>query len=126
MREICYQRMLIEQKSDIHLLSAKLMQNAKFSYIPFEMELWMLHKHLKINEKSIINYIEEEDDDQILEKNYSQNIENLNKNNLKILQVSKICDRLKSIYRMFSRTNQMIKAGILNKRSDRTTITWEK
>ena len=86
----------------------------------------MLHKHLKINKKSIINYIEEEDDDQILEKNYSQNIENLNKNNLKILQVSKICDRLKSIYRMFSRTNQMIKAGILNKRSNKTIITCEK
>ena len=69
----------------------------------------MLPKHLKINKKSIINYIEEEeDDDQILEKICSKK----NKNNLKILQVSKICDRLnKSINLKFSRTNQMIKAG---------------
>ena len=52
----------------------------------------MLHKNLKINEKSIINHLEEKDDDQIFEKIYSQNIENFNKNNLKILQVSKICN----------------------------------
>ena len=95
MREFCYQRMLIEQRSDIHLTSAKLMQYAKFSYISFEMEIQMLHKHLKINKKSIINYIEEEeDDDQSLEKICSKNVKNQNKNNLKILQVSKICDRL--------------------------------
>ena len=58
---------------------------------------------------------------------YSQNKKNLNKNNLKIFQFSKICDRLnKSINWKFSRTNQMIKPGILKKRCDRTTIKCEK
>ena len=117
--------MLIEQRTDIHLSVAKLLQNVKFSYLPHEMEMWMLHKHLKVTEKSIINYIEE-DDDKIFEvKNFNV----LNKNNTKIILVRNICDKLKSIHLRLEEqilsTNPMIKVGLVSKRSDKN-ITWDK
>ena len=123
MREICYQRMLIEQRADIHLSVAKLLQNVKFSYIPHEMEMKMIHKHLKITEKSIINYME--DDYTILELDDSQT---LNNNNMKIVLARDICDKLKSIHLRLDEeilnTIPKIKAGIVTMRSKKK-ISWD-
>jgi len=125
MREICYQRMLIEQKMDIHLLAAKLMQNVKFSYIPYQIEMYNLKKHLRFTQKSMINYIEEECDEATSIINHQP----LNKNNLKLVLVKNICEKLKLIHlRMddqIMRMNPVIKSGILNKKSSKN-ITWSK
>ena len=82
MREICYQRMLIEQRADIHLSFAKLLQNVKFSYIPHEMEMKMIHKHLKITEKSIITFLDLNEYRVIIESlsHYLNEIDNININ----------------------------------------------
>ena len=120
--------MLIEQKNDLHLSVARLLQNTKFSYIPRTKELYMLQKHLQITEKSIINHMEEDDDN--LQKNVVVNT--LNLNNLKIFQVKDICERLKAIdlrldsdFETMKKSNTHIKSGTLNKKSDKT-FTWEK
>ena len=124
MREICYQRMLIEQRTDIHLSVARLMQNAKFSYISHEKEMYMLKKHLRITEKSIINYME--DDDNLDE--VGQNFYSLSNNNMKLVIVNKICEKLKLIqFRLddhINRMNPLIKCGAITKKSSKN-ITWE-
>lgn len=127
LRELFYQRMLIEQKNEIHLSVARLLQNTKFSYIPHNKEIMMLQKHLKITEKSIINYMEEDDDNLQCKK---VAIEPLSLNNLKIFQVKDICGRLKAIdlrleedYELI-KNNPKIKSGTVNKKSDKN-ITWE-
>ena len=125
MREICYQRMLIEQRTDIHLSVAKLLQNVKFSYIPHEIEMSMMHKHLKITEKSIINYMEDDNYD-IPELEESKT---LNKNNMKIVLVRSINDKLKSIHlrldEQILNTNPKIIAGEATRRSS-NNISWKK
>ncbi len=126
LREVCYQRMLIEQKNDIHLSVARLLQNTKFSYIPHNKEIAMLQKHLKITEKSIINYMEEDDDN----NQKKVTVETMNLNNMKIFQVKDICGKLKAIdLRLedeidLTKQNPKIKSGTVNKKSDKN-ITWE-
>jgi hypothetical protein len=118
--------MLIEQKNDIHLSVARLLQNTKFSYIPHNKEIAMLQKHLKITEKSIINYMEEDDDN----NQKKVTVETLNLNNMKIFQVKEICGKLKAIdLRLedeidLTKQNPKIKSGTVNKKSDKN-ITWE-
>ena len=62
-REILYQRMLIEQRNDIHMNIARLMQYNKFSYMSSKKEVELLKMHLKKTEKSIINYMEDDDNE---------------------------------------------------------------
>lgn len=120
--------MLIEQKNDIHLSVARLLQNIKFSYLPPNKEIMMLQKHLKITEKTIINYMEEDDDNL---QNRKVIIGTLNHNNLKILQVKDICSRLKAIDLRLEEDDSLIKynpniiSGSIMKKSDKN-ITWER
>ena len=127
---VLYQRTLIEQRNDIHLNVAKLLQFNKFSYMSQKDEIRVLNKHLKITEKSIINHMEENDDDK--EKNVEKTSFNLN--NLKIFYVKELCEKIKAIdLRLGLDENEegykptnipFLKCGILNKKSD-SGPTWE-
>lgn len=131
LREILYQRMLIEQRNDIHLNIARKLQDAKFSYMPHYKETYQLQTHLRIAEKSIINYMEE-DDDSIADSKDNQKQKCLSLNGMKILLVKDICERLRVIdLRLDSneidiskRSMPIIKSGATFKKSDKN-ITWE-
>ncbi len=121
--------MLIEQRNEIHLKVARCLQHSKFSYMPQKEEIRLLNLHLKITEKSIINYLDEDEDDpnkrQIEKKSF-------NINNLKIFYVKELCEKLKSIdlrlnideEENFKTNIQLVKSGELCKKSDKG-FTWE-
>ncbi len=119
--------MLIEQKNDIHLNIARCLQHNKFSYMTQKEELRILDMHLKITEKSIINYMEEDDDDK--DKKVKQSF---NLNNLKIFYVKELCEKLKAIDLRLGVDDEennkinipTIKCGIIAKKSDKG-ITWD-
>ena len=123
--------MLIEQKNEIHLNIARCLQHTKFSFMPQQEELRILNTHLKITEKSIINYMDEDDDD-ILQKDKKLDKKSSNINNLKIFYVKELCEKLKSIdLRLnldeddyFKNAIQIIKSGDILKKSDKG-FTWE-
>ena len=127
---VLYQRMLIEQRNDIHLNVARCLQHNKFSYMSQKDEIRLLNMHLKITEKSIINYMEENDDDK--ENKDKVMKESFNLNNLKIYYVKELCERLKSNdlrYNIDDEGNKgsisYIKCGEIYKKSD-TGISWER
>jgi adenylate cyclase 10 len=131
LREILYQRMLIEKRNDIHLQVARKLQDTKFSYMPQSKETYLLQTHLKIAEKSIINYMEEDDDNQNQGSTLTKS-KNLSLNSMKILYVKDICEKLKQIDLRINtvdndyskRSMPMVKSGALKKKSDKN-ITWE-
>ena len=90
--------MLIEQRNDIHLNVARIMQYTKFSYLPANVEVDYLKYHLKKTEKSIINYMEEEENELIINNN---KIKFSTNNNQKIILVKEVIQKLKSIYLKF-------------------------
>jgi hypothetical protein len=120
-REILYQRMLIEQKNDIHEALARKLQYSKFSYMPHHMEVRFLRNHLKTAEKSIMHHMDENEDD-LTEQKISQN-------SLKICCVKNICERLKVFdLRLDSNIDlqkPLIWTGFIWKKSDKG-IRWEK
>lgn len=117
-REALYQRMLIEQKNEIHLNIARNMQKNKFSYMPHDQEYNNLQHHLRVSEKSLIDYIREE-----------QNKDNISLNNLKLCVVKKLQHKIKQIDTHFeasSRTSiPCVQTGYIFKKSDKN-ITWER
>ena len=127
-REILYQRMLIEQRNDIHMNIARHMQFNKFSYMTSKKELNQLKLHLRKTEKSIINYMEEEDDNEVFLRDETKFSSNTNQ---KIVLVKEICQKLKindlklEEEEHFNKRIQKIVEGILSKKSD-ANITWEK
>lgn len=119
--------MLIEQRNDIHMNIARLMQYNKFSYMPPSVEVDLLKYHLKKTEKSIINYMEEEDNEQM---SNNREIKFSTLNNQKIVLVKEICNKLKAIDLKLDEEDRDNKAGliyqgIVAKKSD-SNITWEK
>lgn len=110
---------------------ARCLQHTKFSFMPQKEELCILNNHLKISEKSIINYMDEDDDD-ILRKDKRLDKKSFNINNLKIFYVKELCEKLKSIdLRLnfdeddyFKNAIQIIKSGDILKKSDKG-FTWE-
>ena len=80
MREVLYQRMLVEQKTDIHAKIARKMEFSKFSYMSKNIEHDILKKHLETSEKTIMN-----DNEEIDEENLNTDIFNGNITNQKIL-----------------------------------------
>ena len=94
-REILYQRMLIEQRNDIHMNIARLMQYNKFSYMTSKKEVELLKAHLKKTEKSIINYMEDDDNEPSNSKRDEQKYSTTT--NQKIVIVKEICQKLKVI-----------------------------
>jgi adenylate cyclase 10 len=92
MREVLYQRMLVEQKTDIHAKIARKMEFSKFSYMSKNIEHDILKKHLETSEKTILNDKEEMD-----EENLNSDIFNGNITNQKILVTKDIIGKLKII-----------------------------
>lgn len=133
-REVLFQRMLIEQRSDIHLNIARKMQYNKFSYMPHKQEVALLRNHLKITEKTILKHMEDKDDEikDSVALDSTNSGSSLNINNIKIILVKDICERLKLIdLRMESeeielskRSLPIIKSGYIHKKSDKY-ISWE-
>ena len=106
---------------------ARLMQSAKFSYMPANAEVELLKYHLKKTEKSIINYME---DDEIEKFSSNKEIRFSLMNNQKIVLVKEVCQKLKAIDKKLEEENKcsntgLIFQGLLFKKSD-TNITWEK
>jgi class 3 adenylate cyclase len=101
LREILYQRMLIEQKNDIHMIMARYLQSSEFKYMPHSQEVKLLEHHMKTTEKTLTMQMEEDSDEEsnmnmtkMVKKKKHQE---LNLNNLKIFLVNDICERLKVI-----------------------------
>ena len=92
MREVLYQRMLVEQKTDIHAKIARKMEFSKFSYMPKNIEHDILKKHLETSEKTILNDTEETE-----EENLNTDIFNGNITNQKILVTKDIIAKLKIV-----------------------------
>jgi hypothetical protein len=118
-REILYQRMLIEQKISIHEALAKKLQYSKFSYMPYYKEAYFLNNHLKTAEKTIMHHMNENDDEKALET-YSFN-------SMKVSLVKEICEKLRIINVKSDGKNNTnaIWSGYIFKKSDKG-ITWEK
>ena len=90
LREVLYQRMLVEQKTDIHSKIARKMEFSKFSYMPKDIEQEVLKNHLETSEKTIMNHLEYND---IAEEELS----NSNLSNQKILTTKDLIEKLKII-----------------------------
>ena len=132
LKETLYQRMLIEQRNDIHMQITRLIQKNQVSYLPsLKLEKLNLRKQLENGQKSIIKEMEESPTE---DNKFKDNQEVLNINSLKILIVKEICDKLKNI-KIYSddeieqiegkdKLAQALKYGMVEKKSD-GKITWE-
>ena len=91
MREVLYQRLLVEQKCDIHSRVARKMEFSKYSYMPKEIEYEILKRHLEASENTMMNTLEED--------NEGKNIDRINSNlaNRKILITKQIIEKLKIV-----------------------------
>jgi adenylate cyclase 10 len=130
LKETLYQRMLIEQRNDIHMQIARLIQKNHVSYLPnLKLEKLNLRKQLENGQKSIIKEMEAP-----VNVDSNENKEVLNVNSLKILIVKEICDKLRYM-RNYSddeieqiegkeKLAQALKYGMVEKKSD-GKITWE-
>ena len=92
MREVLYQRMLVEQKTDIHAKIARKMEFSKFSYMPKNIEHDILKKHLETSEQTIMNTIELDENEIVNKENFNGNI-----TNQKILVTKDIIEKLKIV-----------------------------
>ena len=131
LKETLYQRMLIEQRNEIHMKIARSIQKNRVSYLPnLKLEKLNLRKQLENGQKSIINEMEEHP----ANDNKKENNEVLNINSLKILIVKEICDKLKYMKNYSDdeieqvegkeKLAQALKYGMVEKKSD-GKITWE-
>lgn len=105
-REILYQRMLIEQKTEIHSVLARSMQFNKFKYLPHEKEVKIIEKHLKNSEKTLMTQMQDDIYEimkndkgmihlQLMIEKLKEN--DLNINNMKMISLKNICEKLKYI-----------------------------
>lgn len=95
--------------------------------MPAQAEVDLLKYHLKKTEKSIINYMEEDDNEQIYS---NKDIKFSTINNQKIVLVKEVCQKLKAIDMKLDEDDRnnnfgVVFQGILAKKSD-SNITWEK
>ena len=130
LKETLYQRMLIEQRNDIHMQIARLIQKKQISYLPsLKLEKLNLRKQLENGQKSIIKEMEENPSET------KDGAETLNMQSLKILIVKEICDKLKDIRGSFQdddieqierkdKLAMALKYGMFDKKSD-GKLTWE-
>ena len=91
MREVLYQRLLVEQKSDIHSRVARKMEFSKYSYMPKNIEYEILKRHLEASESTLMTSLEED--------NINKNNDRVNGNlsNRKILITKDIIEKLKIV-----------------------------
>ena len=91
MREVLYQRLLVEQKSDIHSRVARKMEFSKYSYMAKKIEYEILKRHLEASESTLMTSLEED--------NINKNSDRINGNlaNRKILITKDIIEKLKIV-----------------------------
>jgi len=91
MREVLYQRLLVEQRCDIHSRVARKMEFSKYSYMPKEIEYEILKRHLEASENTMMNTLEEDKE--------GKSIDRVNSNlaNRKILITKQIIEKLKIV-----------------------------
>lgn len=118
MREVLYQRMLIEQRSDLHLKVANLLKSSTFSYMSQAKELSLMKKHLNIGEKDVMDHLNDNDE------NYSEG-KTLSEHNLKLVLQKKIQCKLKEIQKEKDPLNSIIMQGYMEKKSD-ANFSWER
>jgi hypothetical protein len=144
-RDILYQRMLIEQKNEIHLKIVSNFHKNDFSYYSSSKKVKILEMHLKNSERTLLVRLDEDESiEDFYTKLYSNNNNegNLNKyairgedsaklnlNNLKILLVENITNNLRQLVlserNANSRKKNNMLSGLLEKKSDKK-ITWER
>ena len=90
-REVLYQRLLVEQRTDIHSRVARKMEFSKYSYMPKEIEYEILKRHLEASENTMMNTLEEDKE--------GKSIDRVNGNlaNRKILITKQIIEKLKIV-----------------------------
>ena len=91
MREVLYQRLLVEQRCDIHSRVARKMEFSKYSYMPKEIEYEILKRHLEASENTMMNTLEEDKEGKIIDR------VNSNLANRKILITKQIIEKLKIV-----------------------------
>lgn len=147
-RDILYQRMLVEQKNEVHLKVVSTFQKQDFAYYSHNKQVQILEEHLKNSERTLLVRLDEDESvEDFYSKLYSDNKNdgNLNKyairgedtaklniNNLKIFLVMNITNTLRQIENPTSGDNvnmnknkmNMI-SGMIEKKSDKK-ITWER
>ena len=104
MREVLYQRMLVEQKTDIHAKIARKMEFSKFSYMPKNIEHDILKKHLETSEQTIMSTIDIDENEIINKDNFNGNI-----TNQKILVTKDIIEKLKIVDLKIASSYSLIK-----------------
>jgi len=91
MREVLYQRLLVEQRTEIHSRVARKMEFSKYSYMPKEIEYEILRRHLEASENTMMNILEQDNKGQIIDR------VNSNLANRKILITKQIIEKLKIV-----------------------------
>ena len=137
LKETLYQRMLIEQRSEIHMQIARIYEKRKIYYLTTKkQEKKYLRKQIECGQKSIIKGMEETN------KNFDEDESKISKQSLQILLVCEITDKLKEIKNYgyneieddpedktkiegIDKLALTLKYGIIEKKSD-GKITWEK
>jgi adenylate cyclase 10 len=91
MREVLYQRLLVEQRCDIHSRVARKMEFSKYSYMAKKTEYEILKRHLEASESTLMTSIEED--------NMNRATDRINGNlaNRKILITKDIIEKLKIV-----------------------------
>jgi len=137
LKETLYQRMLIEQRSEIHMQIARIYEKRKIYYLTTKkQEKKYLRRQIECGQQSIIKGMEETNN------NYDEDESKISKQSLQILLVCEITDKLKEIKNYgynevdedpedktkiegIDKLSLALKYGIIEKKSD-GKITWEK
>ena len=137
LKETLYQRMLIEQRSEIHMQIARIYEKRKIYYLTTKrQEKKYLRRQIECGQQSIIKGMEETNN------NYDEDESKISKQSLQILLVCEITDKLKEIknygynevdedpedktkIKGIDKLALALKYGIIEKKSD-GKITWEK
>lgn len=144
LKETLYQRMLTEQKTNLHLKIVDILQKSKFSYLPYKIEKHNFTRQLQSGQVSIMKIMNEidVDDTSSYNSNSTNNIliknRTINESALKVLLVKQTCDKLRDIDEIntdeMENENLSLKGkeklshaiiyGTFDKKSD-GKITWE-
>ena len=116
MREVLYQRLLVEQRTEIHSRVARKMEFSKYSYMPKEIEYEILRKHLESSENTMMNILEEDKNGKIIDR------VNGNLVNRKILITKQIIEKLKIVDLKITSSYHEIKKQFMPMLLDATII----
>ena len=116
MREVLYQRLLVEQRTEIHSKVARKMEFSKYSYMPKEIEYEILKRHLEASENTMMNTLEEDNEGRAIDRI------NGNLSNRKILITKQIIEKLKIVDLKITSSYHEIKKQFMPMLLDATII----